>query len=79
VPAATGRVTPGEAPGGASLGAVMAHFVVDGGLWRLREEFPRSFLGARVPFLVRVSPHSGRSQPGASSADQSAGDVHCVA
>ncbi|MGO9160775.1 MAG: hypothetical protein ACLP7J_08695 [Streptosporangiaceae bacterium] len=63
---------------GAYLGAVMAHFVVDGGLWRLRDEFPRSFLGARVPFLVRVSAHSGRSQPGTSSADQSAGDVHSV-
>lgn len=37
---------------GAFLGAVMAHFVVDAGLWRLREPFPRSFLAARVPYLV---------------------------
>jgi hypothetical protein len=37
---------------GAFLGAVMAHFVVDGGLWRMREEFPRSFLGSRLPYLV---------------------------
>jgi hypothetical protein len=37
---------------GAFLGAVMAHFVVDAGLWRMREEFPRSFLGSRLPYLV---------------------------
>lgn len=37
---------------GAFLGAVMAHFVVDGGLWRMREEFPRSFIGSRLPYLV---------------------------
>ncbi len=38
---------------GAYLGVVMAHFVIDGGLWRLRDEFPRFLLSARVPFLVR--------------------------
>jgi hypothetical protein len=37
---------------GAFAGAVMAHFVVDAGLWRLREEFPRAFLAGRVPYLV---------------------------
>jgi hypothetical protein len=37
---------------GAFLGAVMAHFVVDAGLWRLREPFARSFLAERVPYLV---------------------------
>jgi hypothetical protein len=37
---------------GAFLGAVMAHFVVDAGLWRLREQFPRAFLASRVPYLV---------------------------
>ena len=37
---------------GIFLGAVMAHFVVDAGLWRMREEFPRSFLSARLPFLI---------------------------
>jgi hypothetical protein len=37
---------------GAYLGVVMAHFVVDAGLWRLRDPFPRSFLSARVPYLV---------------------------
>ena len=37
---------------GAFLGAVMAHFVIDAGLWRLRDPFPRAFLAARVPYLV---------------------------
>ena len=37
---------------GLFLGAVMAHFVVDAGLWRMREEFPRSFLHSRLPYLV---------------------------
>ncbi|MBF9070499.1 hypothetical protein [Streptacidiphilus fuscans] len=38
---------------GAYLGAVMAHFVVDAGLWRLRDEFPRAFLRERLPYLLR--------------------------
>jgi hypothetical protein len=38
---------------GAYLGLVMAHFVVDAGLWRLRDEFPRTFLTERVPYLLR--------------------------
>ena len=37
---------------GLFLGAVMAHFVVDAGLWRMRAEFPRSFLQSRLPFLL---------------------------
>jgi hypothetical protein len=37
---------------GLFLGAVMAHFVVDAGLWRMREEFPRAFLGSRLPWLT---------------------------
>ena len=40
---------------GVFLGAVMAHFVIDAGLWRMREEFPRSFLQARLPYLVPTS------------------------
>ena len=41
---------------GAYLGAVMAHFVVDAGLWRLRDPFPRVFLARRVPYLMRATP-----------------------
>ncbi|HSR85392.1 MAG TPA: hypothetical protein VLM11_14550 [Streptosporangiaceae bacterium] len=37
---------------GVFLGAVMAHFVVDAGLWRMRSDFQRSFLGSRLPYLV---------------------------
>ena len=37
---------------GAYLGLVMAHFVVDAGLWRLRDEFPRTFLAQRLPYLL---------------------------
>jgi hypothetical protein len=40
---------------GAYLGAVMAHFVVDGGLWRLRQPFPRSFMARYLPGLVAPS------------------------
>jgi hypothetical protein len=37
---------------GAYLAAVMAHFVLDAGLWRLRDEFPRRWLGERIPQLL---------------------------
>jgi hypothetical protein len=47
---------------GAYLGAVMAHFVIDAGLWRLRDEFPRRFLSSRVPYLV--APRATHSSAG---------------
>ena len=37
---------------GGYLGLTCAHFVIDAGLWRLREEFPRRFLTVRLPFLL---------------------------
>lgn len=40
---------------GAYLGTVMAHFVIDAGLWRLRDEFPRRLLTAGLPYLLRPS------------------------
>ena len=36
---------------GVYLGLVMTHFVVDAGLWRLRDPFPRQLLASRVPWL----------------------------
>jgi hypothetical protein len=48
---------------GLFLGAVMAHFVVDAGLWRMRDEFPRAFLRSRLPYLLPGGgplPGSGR-------------------
>jgi hypothetical protein len=43
---------------GAYLGAVMAHFVIDAGMWRLRDPFPRALLIRRIPYLVK--PDHGR-------------------
>ena len=47
---------------GAYLGVVMAHFVIDAGMWRMRDRFPRSFLAARVPYLVPARRAVGRLQ-----------------
>jgi uncharacterized protein YhhL (DUF1145 family) len=47
-----------DAPGlqrtlfGVYLGLSAAHFVIDAGLWRLRDRFPREFLTERLPFLL---------------------------
>ena len=46
---------------GAYLGVVMAHFVIDAGLWRLREPFPRRLLSTYVPYLVRPSLSTART------------------
>ena len=40
---------------GAYVGVVASHFVVDAGLWRLRDAFPRRFLASRLPYLVSSS------------------------
>jgi hypothetical protein len=40
---------------GAYLGAVMAHFVIDAGMWRMRDPFPRKFLARRAPYLVSAA------------------------
>jgi hypothetical protein len=52
---------------GAYLGVVMAHFVVDAGLWRLRDPFPRAFLSSHLPYLVEA--------PFVPPADRSAADI----
>jgi len=41
---------------GAYLGVVMAHFVVDAGIWRLRDERARRFVAAYLPELVEPIP-----------------------
>jgi hypothetical protein len=48
---------------GAYLGAVMAHFVIDASLWRLRDPFPRAFLAARVPGLLPDRPAAADGSP----------------
>jgi len=47
-----GGPTAGRLLFGVYLGLVMTHFLVDAGLWRLRDPFPRSFLSSRIPYLV---------------------------
>jgi hypothetical protein len=56
---------------GAYLGAVMAHFVIDAGLWRLRDPFPRAFLAQHVPYLVKSVPVGTAVSP----ADRSLADI----
>jgi hypothetical protein len=52
---------------GAYLGLSMAHFVVDAGLWRLRDAFPRAFLSERMPYLLlprgRGTPEVAAGEP----------------
>jgi len=38
---------------GLSIGLTMGHFVIDAGMWRLRDEFPRNYIGAAFPFLAK--------------------------
>ena len=60
---------------GAYLGVLAAHFVVDAGIWRLREPFVRAFLSQRVGYLV----HSPRSYVATVSvADRSVADIESV-
>jgi hypothetical protein len=40
---------------GLYLGLVMTHFVLDAGLWRLRQPFPRALVASRLPYLVAPS------------------------
>jgi hypothetical protein len=43
--------TVGRLASGAALGVVMAHFVIDAGVWRLSEPFQREFMSTRFRFL----------------------------
>jgi hypothetical protein len=56
---------------GAYLGVVMAHFVVDAGLWRMRDAFPRAFMTSHVPYLMAPA-GAGRPIP---VADRSSTDI----
>jgi hypothetical protein len=63
---------------GAYLGVVMAHFVIDAGLWRMRDRLARNFLVTHLPYLVRAQPATGHA-PGLANAatDRSAADIEC--
>jgi hypothetical protein len=60
---------------GIYLGLLAGHFVVDAGMWRLREPFVRSFLSRRVGYLVGTGPASPASM---SVADRSVTDVASI-
>ncbi len=66
-----GAALAGRLAFGGYLGAVMAHFVIDAGLWRLRDPLPRAFLASRVPGLVNVR----RPLAGVPAADRSSADL----
>jgi hypothetical protein len=57
---------------GVYLALLAVHFVVDAGIWRLREPFVRAFLSGRVGYLVRPGQPTAAS---VSVADRSATDI----
>ena len=59
---------------GVYLGLLASHFVVDAGMWRLREPFVRSFLSQRVGYLVCPGPVS----QAVSVADRSVADIESI-
>jgi hypothetical protein len=59
---------------GVYLGLLASHFVVDAGIWRLREPFVRSFLSQRVGYLVCPGPASRA----VSVADRSVTDIESI-
>ncbi len=60
---------------GVYLGLLAAHFVVDAGMWRLREPFVRAFLSERVGYLISpVGPPDVR----VSLADRSVADIESM-
>jgi hypothetical protein len=65
---------------GAYLGVVMAHFVIDAGLWRMRDPLARNILLTHLPFLVPAMPMTapGRALTDAAT-DRSATDIECRA
>ena len=65
---------------GAYLGVVMAHFVIDAGLWRMRDPLARNFLVTHLPYLVQAKPAAEPGPELANAAtDRSAADIGCRA
>jgi hypothetical protein len=62
---------------GAYLGVVMAHFVIDAGLWRMRDPLARRFLASQLPYLVPGPPRAEGRAAG-SLADRSLSDIECA-
>src|SRR5215469_3149550 len=51
---------PGRLLFGAYLGVVMVHFVIDAGIWRMRDPLARSFITQSLPFLPEAAARGGR-------------------
>jgi hypothetical protein len=60
---------------GVYLGLLAAHFVVDAGMWRLRDPVVRAFLSERVSFLINPV---GSPSAGVSVADRSVADIESL-
>ena len=63
---------------GAYLGVVMAHFVIDAGLWRMRDPVARNILVTHLPYLVPARP-SGTADVDNAATDRSETDIGCRA
>jgi hypothetical protein len=65
---------------GAYLGVVMAHFVIDAGLWRMRDPLARRFLMTHLPYLVPGGPSQDQPHetPGIAPTDRSSADIECA-
>jgi len=61
---------------GAYLGVVMAHFVIDAGLWRMRDPLARNILITHLPYLVPAKPTTALVN---AATDRSAADIGCRA
>jgi hypothetical protein len=59
---------------GLYLGVVMSHFVLDAGIWRLRDPTARRFISSHLPFLVPPGVRSARVLS-ASLSDTSGADI----
>jgi hypothetical protein len=60
----------------------MGHFVIDAGLWRMRDRTARSFVAARLPYLVPPATAASAGAGDKSSAllaDPSSADIGCAA
>jgi hypothetical protein len=62
---------------GAYLGVVMAHFVIDAGIWRMGDPLARNFLTAHLPYLIPARPATARSALVNAATDRSAADIEC--
>jgi hypothetical protein len=71
---------------GAYLGVVMTHFVIDAGIWRMRDPLARKFITENVPFLrpgmaprdLAQPPRQPALSEGIPVTDRSSTDIGCA-